>query len=87
MYVAISMYTCLYLQAKLDSRLQAKRNLDEVYCSVKMNYLNQHVCPHIIDYYGFTAVCQPIQNTHYFLEPPLLLQIHMELMACESLVY
>ena len=81
------MYTCLYLQAKLDSSLQAKRNLDEAYCSVKMNYLNQHVCPHIIDYYGFTAVRQPIQNTRYFLEPPLLLQIHMELMACESFVY
>ena len=65
--------------------MQAKRNLDEAYCSVKMNYLNQHVCPHIIDYYGFTAVRQPVQKAHYFLEPPLLLQIHMELMACECI--
>ena len=63
--------------------MQAKRNLDEAYCSVKMKYLNQHVCPHIVDYYGFTAVHQSVQNVHCFLEPPLLLQIHMELMACE----
>lgn len=66
--------------------MQAKRNLDEAYCSVKMKYLNQHVCPNIVDYYGFTAVRQSVQNMHFFLEPPpLLLQIHMELMACEYL--
>ena len=71
-------------QAKLDSSVQAKRNLDEAYCIIKIKYLNQHVCPHIVDYYGFTTVRQSIQNPYCFLEPPLLLQIHMELMACES---
>ena len=50
---------------------------------MKIKYLNQHVCPYVIDYYGFTAVRQTAQGIPYFLEPPLLLQIHMELMACE----
>jgi len=54
-----AIYTTPILQAKLDSSEQGMRNLDEVYCSVKMKHLSQNVCPYIIDYYGLTAVHLP----------------------------
>ncbi|XP_065910403.1 uncharacterized protein [Dysidea avara] len=64
----------------LDSSPKGRRNLDEVYCSIKMKYLEEHVCPHIIDYYGVTVVRKP--NVLPFMDPPLLLHIYMELMSC-----